>query len=98
MTEENKLNRHNDPAGLLQSLRGALGGRPYLGDAEVIDKILNVDLKDEMLVFLPLRHNKATYGSTRLKAVFSPGTENSGLAAAKRSIKEYGAEVLAKKK
>ena len=41
--------------------------------AEVIDKILNEDLKDEMLDFLPLRHNKATYGSTRLGRVGAYG-------------------------
>ena len=41
--------------------------------AEVIDRILNEDLKDEMLDFLPLRHNKATYGSARLGRVGAYG-------------------------
>ena len=41
--------------------------------AEVIDKILNEDLQDEMLDCLPLRHDKATYGSTRLGRVGAYG-------------------------
>ena len=33
---------------------------------EVISRILNEDLADEMLDFLPIRHNKNSYGSARL--------------------------------
>lgn len=37
--------------------------------AEVIDNILNKDLRDEMLDYLPLRHSKDAYGSARLGRV-----------------------------
>lgn len=41
--------------------------------AEVIDKILNEDLKDELLDYLPLRHDKNKYGSGRLGRVGAYG-------------------------
>lgn len=40
---------------------------------EVIDKILNQDLKDELLDYLPLRHDKNKYGSARLGRVGAYG-------------------------
>lgn len=40
---------------------------------EVIDRILNEDLKDEMIDFMPLRHNKNDYGSGRLGRVGAYG-------------------------
>lgn len=35
-----KLNMHTDPSGLLESLKAATDGRPYLGDPLVVDGLL----------------------------------------------------------
>ena len=37
---ENEMNMHTDPSGLLESLRAATDGRPYLGDLPVVEKLL----------------------------------------------------------
>ena len=57
---------------IFSGIAGNMTSKNGIG-AEVIDKILNEDLKAEMLDFLPLRHTKATYGSTRLGRVGAYG-------------------------
>lgn len=37
---EDKLNRHNDPTGLIASLKSVSGPKPYLGDISVIERII----------------------------------------------------------
>jgi len=41
--------------------------------AEVINRILDEDLKDEMIDFMPIRHNKNAYGTARLGRVGAYG-------------------------
>lgn len=38
MTEQ--LNMHTDPSGLLESLKAATDGRPYLGDPQAVERLL----------------------------------------------------------
>lgn len=35
-----ELDRHTDPSGLLESLKAATDGRPFLGDAHAVEKML----------------------------------------------------------
>lgn len=46
---------------------------PRMPRAQVIDRILNVDLTDELLDHLPIRHKKAEYGTGRLGRVGAYG-------------------------
>ncbi len=39
---ENEMNMHTDPSGLLESLRAATDGRPFLGDIAVVERLLRV--------------------------------------------------------
>lgn len=40
MADNEKLDRHTDPSGLVESARAASDGRPFLGDVAAVDKIL----------------------------------------------------------
>lgn len=59
MTEE-KLDRHTDPSGLLESLRAGSGGRPYLGNLADVDRILREFASDVITRFDEVGHGVLT--------------------------------------
>lgn len=52
-----KLNLHTDPSGLLESLKAATDGRPYLGDPLVVDGLLR-----QMVVEVLERYDEVGHG------------------------------------
>ncbi len=53
---EEKLDRHTDPSGLLESLRAASGGRPYLGSVQDVDYLLRELASDVITRFDEVGH------------------------------------------
>ena len=57
---EEKLDRHTDPSGLLESLRAGSGGRPYLGNLADVDRILREFASDVITRFDEVGHGVLT--------------------------------------
>jgi hypothetical protein len=55
-----KLNRHTDPSGLLESLKAATDGRPFLGDMQAVERIVRQFAADVITRFDEVGHGVLT--------------------------------------
>jgi hypothetical protein len=57
-----KLDRHTDPSGLLESLKAATDGRPFLGDIQAVERIVRQFAADVITRFDEVGHGVLTPG------------------------------------